>query len=474
MKWLRRLLAAVGVLAAILLIAVVAVGFPPSWGAGAILHPARRAVGPPPALQHRDVTIESGDVTLKGWLFPARGAPRGITVVYLHGSADNRDSGNWIAERLVPKGFDVLAYDGRAHGDSTGGACTYGVLEKQDLRRALHQLGVRRAILIGGSLGAAVALQAAPDDPRIIAVVAASTFSDLETIARDRTPITMRDSQIRDAFSLVEAQAGFRVADASPLRAAGRIKVPVLIIHGADDVETSPEHSKRVYAALAGPKTLRIVEKAGHDGPLSMVWGEVEKWIEEVAVGGADPGAADSTTSAYTTADAAERTLLSARVFRGSVAGKGMTTPPEVRAFRVLLAAPDATARIRRVAADGSMAGRLYAACGLYFLDPVAFQSELVRLAGSRTDVETQSGCMMMTRTVMDVVAPVKGAPQLSPGGSYREWLRALRSVAVLDIPGGSRCYDLRYGTEAPARWLDDPSSAPELGPEELRRGGGR
>ena len=147
MKWLRRLVAALGILALALLVAVVAVGFPPSWGAGAILHPARRPVGPPPALPHRDVTVESGDVTLKGWFFPASGASRGITVVYLHGSADNRDSGNWIAERLVPKGFDVLAYDGRAHGDSTGNACTYGVLEKQDLQRVLDQLKVRRAIL---------------------------------------------------------------------------------------------------------------------------------------------------------------------------------------------------------------------------------------------------------------------------------------------------------------------------------------
>jgi fermentation-respiration switch protein FrsA (DUF1100 family) len=59
--------------------------------------------------------------------------------------------------------------------------------------------------------------------------------------------------------------------------------VPALVIHGADDRETSAKHSKRVYAALAGPRTLRIVEGAGHNGPLSMVWGEVEKWIEEVA-----------------------------------------------------------------------------------------------------------------------------------------------------------------------------------------------
>lgn len=197
MKWLRRILAALGAVAAILVVAIVAAGVPPAWGAGALLHPSRRHVGPPPARSHRDIEVQSDGVTIRGWLFPASGSARGITVVYLHGSADNRDSGTWIAERLAPKGFDVLAYDGRAHGESTGEVCTYGVFERRDLQRVLDQLGVRRAVLVGGSLGAAVALQSAPDDPRVIAVVAASSFSDLEAIARERAPLTMRDGQIR-------------------------------------------------------------------------------------------------------------------------------------------------------------------------------------------------------------------------------------------------------------------------------------
>jgi pimeloyl-ACP methyl ester carboxylesterase len=287
-KWLPRILGALGAVLLALVLGAFAIGFHPSWGAGAILHPARRPVGAPPALTKRDVVVQSGDVTLRGWFFPASSASRGITVVYLHGSADNRDSGNWIAERLVPKGYDVLAYDGRAHGESTGDACTYGVLEKHDLRRVLDQLGIKRVLLIGASLGAAVALQAAPDDPRVIGVVAASTFSDLEAIARGRAPLTMHEAQIREAFDLAGKQAAFRVSDASPLRAASRITVPVLIVHGAADRETSPEHSRRVYAALSGPKTLRIVEGAGHNGGLSIIWPEVDRWIDEVLV---HPGA---------------------------------------------------------------------------------------------------------------------------------------------------------------------------------------
>ena len=69
---------------------------------------------------------------LKGWWFHARPA-RARTVVYLHGVADNRGSSVGIADHFLARGFDVVAYDSRAHGESGGDACTYGFYEKQDL-----------------------------------------------------------------------------------------------------------------------------------------------------------------------------------------------------------------------------------------------------------------------------------------------------------------------------------------------------
>jgi pimeloyl-ACP methyl ester carboxylesterase len=206
--------------------AVTVVGcMPPSWGAGALLHPVRRPLRTSPALAHRDVMIEAGDgLALRGWLFPAKGVPRRETIVYLHGVADNRESGTWIAERLAARGFDVLAYDGRAHGASGGDACTYGFHEKHDLSRVLDALGITRAVLVGG----------------------------------------------------------FRVAEVSPVQAARRIAVPVLLIHGTRDRETRPLHSDRVFAALGGPKRLLRVD-AAHDDALGRAWPDVEPWIEAVA-----------------------------------------------------------------------------------------------------------------------------------------------------------------------------------------------
>jgi pimeloyl-ACP methyl ester carboxylesterase len=269
---------------------------PPSWGANAMLHPRRKPVGAPPALAHRDLAVESDGATIRGWVFPGK-APRAGTVVYLHGVADNRMSGVFIAEQLVPEGWDVVVYDSRAHGESGGDACTYGVREKHDLSRVLDAVGADRAIVVGVSLGAAVALQAAADDPRIAGVVSSATFSSLDEIARDRIGHRATDAQIREAFAIAEREGRFRIAEASPVAAAARIRVPVLVIHGAADDETRPVHSRRVYAALAGEKWLELVPGAGHNDALPAAWPVALAWIRERGTQRASAGAAVASPS---------------------------------------------------------------------------------------------------------------------------------------------------------------------------------
>ena len=257
----------------------------PSLAAGGLLYPARRAVTARPNIPFDTLAIDAGDVRLSGWRFPARGERR-ATLIYLHGIADNRASGIGIAERFTRLGYDVLAYDSRAHGESDGDVCTYGYYEKGDLSRVLDGIDLRPIILLGGSLGAAVALQAAAEDPRIAAVVAAETFADLRTVATERAPAFMSAGMVRRAFAIAERLGSFRVDEVSPVQSARRTRVPVLLIHGAVDRETPPEHSRRVFEALAGPKRLIVVPGAGHNQSLSDdVLDDVEAWLRDALAG---------------------------------------------------------------------------------------------------------------------------------------------------------------------------------------------
>jgi uncharacterized protein len=266
--------------AALLALTVAAGCMPPSWGANAILHPQRRPMKRQPDRPFDAVELDGAGVKLKGWWFHA--AEKRGTLVYLHGVSDNRGTSVGIAEHFLARGFDVIAYDSRAHGESGGDACTYGVYEKQDLARVLDRVETRPIVLMGTSMGAAIALQAAAVDQRVAAVVAVSPFSDLRTAAIERAPFFASKGNIAEAFRLAEAEGRFRVDDASPVAAAARIAAPTLLIHGAKDDETPAAHSQRIFAALHDPKRLILVPNADHNHVVdARIWRDIDAWVDE-------------------------------------------------------------------------------------------------------------------------------------------------------------------------------------------------
>ena len=282
----RRSLLVLAVVVVMLAGAAVIVRQLPEIAAGGLLYPSRRVDLPAAPTGCRDVAMQGAGVELRGWRCPSAD-PRRATIVYLHGIADNRSSGAGVIQRYVRRGYDVIAYDSRRHGASGGEVCTYGFHERHDLLRVLATIESGPVILFGTSLGAAVALQAAADDPRVAAVIAAEVFSDLRTAAVERAPRLLPSSTIARAFTIAEARGQFRVDDVSPEASARRLKIPVLLIHGDADVDTPPAHSERVKAALAGPSRLLLVGGVGHNQSLSRpaVWDVIDEWMERAAAG---------------------------------------------------------------------------------------------------------------------------------------------------------------------------------------------
>jgi alpha-beta hydrolase superfamily lysophospholipase len=252
---------------------------PASWGADALLHPPKHAVSQHPKEKFDDVEFDVG-IKLKGWMFRTE-LPRKGTVVYLHGLTDNRGSGIGIASHFTALGYDVLAYDGRAHGESGGEACTYGFYEKRDLQRVLDKVAGAPIVVFGVSLGAGIALQAAAEDARIALVVAISPISDLRTAASERAPFFASRANIEKALAIAEEKGKFRIDDVSPAAAAARIRAPVLVVHGLEDDETPPAHAQRVYDALTGSKKLVMVPGAHHYDVLTNdAWKQIDEWVE--------------------------------------------------------------------------------------------------------------------------------------------------------------------------------------------------
>jgi fermentation-respiration switch protein FrsA (DUF1100 family) len=73
------------------------------------------------------------------------------------------------------------------------------------------------------------------------------------------------------------------VPDAYPsLRLIGRLRAPLLVLHGEDDAIVPVEHGRALFDAAADPKRLRIVPGVGHNDIVSLAGnllaGEIASW----------------------------------------------------------------------------------------------------------------------------------------------------------------------------------------------------
>jgi dipeptidyl aminopeptidase/acylaminoacyl peptidase len=213
------------------------------------------------------VSVPGDGVRLASWFFENPRKER-CAVIMLHGFGGARAEVLGASPIFWNRGCDLLLYDSRGHGDSSPALLTFGVHERQDLKRAIAWLskrtglGDRRIGLIGWSYGAATAIQAAAEVPRIAFVVADSSYSSLEDIAR-----VQADKQfggwakifVPGATRLAGLRADFDPGDASPVAEIRKVQAPVLLIHSRQDGFTPYQHSEKIYAASDKARTRLVI-----------------------------------------------------------------------------------------------------------------------------------------------------------------------------------------------------------------------
>jgi fermentation-respiration switch protein FrsA (DUF1100 family) len=217
----------------------------------------------------------SDGVTLRGWYVPAHAERGGSTrtVVITPGIDANREMDGVtlaLAPALLAAGWNVLAFDPRAEGQSDGATQTLGWSERWDVLGAVAEArrrGAERVVGLGSSMGGAATILAAADSPAIDAVIADSAYTRLDTALRHELEVDLRlpGPLASVTLWLSALLAGFDPAASAPVERIDQLAPrPVLLIHGTAD-RTVPADACRELADAAGPNaTCWLVDGAGH------------------------------------------------------------------------------------------------------------------------------------------------------------------------------------------------------------------
>jgi len=246
----KRSGAALAVAAALLLLARPVLG---AFVDRLIFHPVPGAELEPAALglAGEDAFFETEDgVRVHGFFLPAPGATRALLL--FHGNAENASHGLPFAAEWVRRGAHVLVADYRGYGKSAGAPSEPGV--HADARAALRHLvevrGVppRRIVVYGRSLGGAVAVELARDR-ELAGLVLESTFTSIADVGRAH-------------LGALGRLAGRRFDSAG---AIGRVRAPLLFLHGDRDEVVPWALGRRLFEAAPEPKSFETIAGAGHN-----------------------------------------------------------------------------------------------------------------------------------------------------------------------------------------------------------------
>ena len=198
-------------------------------------------------------------------------------MLLIHGYADTKVGAIAWAPTLHAIGWNILAIDLRAHGESGGRDVTAGFYERHDVNQVINQFRAARPretesfAIFGVSLGkAAVAVATAATRDDLTAVILESPFADYRRAVTAHGQMRglpggmLRDAAIRLAEYI--SKADFQAVRPEALIA--NVRCPIMLIHAGNDPFIPTEDADALEEAIKkrnNPKDVRwSIESAGH------------------------------------------------------------------------------------------------------------------------------------------------------------------------------------------------------------------
>jgi non-heme chloroperoxidase len=225
-----------------------------------------------------------------------QGSRNGAPVIFLHGYTDSHHSFDLNLPRL-PRKYHAFALDQRGHGNSSKPACCYTQRDfAADVVAFMDALGLRKASVVGHSMGSFIAHKVAVDYPNrvdnLILIGSAPTVagnpiavelkSEVDALAEPIDPEFVRAFQASTFFRPVpadyldtavseslkvpktvwqQALDGLMVEDHSAR--LGEIRARTLILYGDQDVFFSLAEEQALHAEVRHSQLI-VYEQTGH------------------------------------------------------------------------------------------------------------------------------------------------------------------------------------------------------------------
>ena len=177
------------------------------------------------------------------------------------------------ANILHVQGYAVLSIDFRGHGQSTPAGKSFGLFEADDAHAALAWLrkanpGVRTGA-IGFSLGGAASLLGSNGPLDVDALVLEGVYPDIRHAIFNRLAVRLGrwPAAIIEPFLTYQSLPRFGVwpSAISPQRALEHVRMPVMVVGGAEDHNTPPDETRMMYNAVKTHGEFHILAGMNHD-----------------------------------------------------------------------------------------------------------------------------------------------------------------------------------------------------------------
>ena len=241
-----------------------------------IYHPEKGLTSDPSqmGLDYENVIFTASDgVQLHGWYVPGS---RDLTFLWFHGNAGNISHrlGN-LKEMHDELAVNIFIFDYRGYGQSQGTPSEQGTyfdaIAALDSLRSREGISTNRIVYYGRSLGGALAVELATQEPPY-GLILESSFPSVPYMARKANPLPL--------WRLLRTK--YDSAAKVP-----HLQVPLLQIHGDIDDTVPLEAGRALFEAANTPKEFYVIPGADHNDTYLVggmaYWEKLREFIDSLS-----------------------------------------------------------------------------------------------------------------------------------------------------------------------------------------------